>query len=764
MAYTIISGLVIVTVAAVSQVAGWAITQVQMLQAEPVSEGFWPGMTAVVAVVAALAAAPLLLARRHPRVSMVGVVWLVSALALGLLGVTRVVPIAAGDLGLAVQVASCLVLAGALWPILRVRPETATETDGAPAVPAAIWWAGGLGAATVVPWAWAGALGSGWETAAAAAAAVAFGVLCAVVLGDRFWRRFATVTTARRIFGGGSAAGVALLLLATGLGGAGIHLLTMLTIPAVAFAVAALMRREARCGRVVAVATAPVAFGPLAFGDADEFLPLILGGDFGMWLFLAGLVALLIAWGGGLFFGLTVRRVGGLPSLAAASAVIIVAIAGAVYGVSQPGFHGEKLFVVMAEQADLSGVTGDRDDRLEEVHRLLRDTAESTQSSLRAELDDAGLSWRPFYLVNAIEVDADLWHRAWLSERDDVAAVLLSPQNRPVPVPEPAVVGDVEVSSGPQPNIDRVGAPAAWGAGYDGSGITIGIADSGVDRDHPAFADRFRGGGDSWADPVRGTTEPQDSHGHGTHALGLALGADGIGVAPGADWMACSNLPRNSGNPGDYVACLEFMLAPYAPGEDPFTDGDPSRAPHIVTNSWGCPPMEGCDSDVLGPAVSALASAGVFVVVAAGNTGPVCGSAATPPANYRDAFSVGAVDGDNVVTSFSSRGPVPGGSAKPDLVAPGLEKGALGVVSSVPGGGFTRMAGTSMAAPHVAGAVAVLWQAYPQLVGEVEATADLLRETAAPVTEAAGSALDACGSPANTVGAGALDVSSVAEA
>src|SRR5690606_32062351 len=111
--------------------------------------------------------------------------------------------------------------------------------------------------------------------------------------------------------------------------------------------------------------------------------------------------------------------------------------------------------------------------------------------------------------------------------RDDVAKVLLSPQLRPLrdaPAPES---GEKLTDTKPQPNIEQVGAPDAWSDG-DGSGITIGISDSGVDGDHPALADRFRGGDDSWADPVNDTREPNDPNGHGTHSLGLALGDEGV--------------------------------------------------------------------------------------------------------------------------------------------------------------------------------------------------------------------------------------------
>jgi subtilisin family serine protease len=169
------------------------------------------------------------------------------------------------------------------------------------------------------------------------------------------------------------------------------------------------------------------------------------------------------------------------------------------------------------------------------------------------------------------------------------------------------------------------------------------------------------------------------------------------------------------------------MLAPFPAGGDPFTAGRPARAPHVLTNSWGCPPVEGCDARALRPAVAAFAAAGIAFVAAAGNTGPGCGSLDDPPAPYPEALTVGAVGEDGEPTGFSSRGPAPGGAVKPDLDAPGA-----GIVSALPGATYGELDGTSMAAPHVAGAVALLWSARPELIGDLPRTRDVLVRTAAP--------------------------------
>ncbi|MGH8877882.1 MAG: S8 family serine peptidase, partial [Stackebrandtia sp.] len=560
-----------------------------------------------------------------------------------------------------------------------------------------------------------------------------------------------------RVWGGGGAAGVTLLLLGGGLGAPGLQLPLMITLAALGFGVAAVLSRSRDCGRVVAAAVAPAAFGPLAFLDGDEFSLTLSSPEIGEWVALATLFTVLLAWLVALLYGFTQRRIVGRPAVAAGAAVIVAAAAFGANAAAQPGFHGEKVLVVLSQQADLSGIDGDRDTRLTEVHNRLRETAESTQADLRAELDDRGLGYRPFYLINAIEVDTGLYSRSWLNGRDDVAKVLLSPQLRPAPDTPAPDAGEKLDGTDPQPNIEQVGAPEAWDEGT-GEGITIGISDSGVDGDHPAFADRFRGGDDSWADPVNGTRKPNDPNGHGTHALGLALGANGVGVAPGADWVGCANLPRNAANPPDYLACLQFMLAPYPSGGDPFTDGNPLRAPHVLTNSWGCPAVEGCDGSVLNGAARAFEEAGVFFVVAAGNSGPDCGTAKTPPANAPEAYSVGAVTKNDELANFSSRGPVTIDGeplAKPEISAPGVD-----VVSALPGGGYGPNTGTSMAGPHVAGAVAVLWSAEEKLIGDIDATKQLLGETAKPVTKTEDSSdIDGCGGD-NAAGAGTVDIGS----
>jgi subtilisin family serine protease len=508
------------------------------------------------------------------------------------------------------------------------------------------------------------------------------------------------------------------------------------------------------------------ALGPLAFADPEEITLLLADSrDLPFWVATgtgAGLLlALALAVGYGVGFG---RARGLRPDrrVAGVTVGVLVAAVGVVWvGAGQPGLHGERLLVVLREQADLSGIPAGepgrvgRDARAVEVHRRLVATADRTQSGLLRDLTRLRLDPTPYYLVNAIETDGGPGVRAWLSGRDEVARVLVSQRLRPLPAAPSATTGDLPAPTGPVWNISLIGADRVWSElGVTGAGVVVGSSDSGVDGTHPALAPGFRGGEDSWYDPWDGSGAPTDRSGHGTHTLGSGGGRDGIGVAPGAGWTGCVNLDRNLGSPARYLDCLQFMLAPFPVGGDPFTQGRPDRAPEVLTNSWGCPPIEGCDPGVLRPATAALEAAGIFVVAAAGNTGPYCGSIQDPPATHPEVLTVGAVDRQRRVTQFSSRGPAAGGAAKPDLVAPGAD-----VLSAMPGGGYATLDGTSMATPQVAGVVALMWSANPALVGDLERTRRILRETAGPAQpeDPAERSADDCGGSAASTGAGLVD-------
>jgi subtilisin family serine protease len=463
----------------------------------------------------------------------------------------------------------------------------------------------------------------------------------------------------------------------------------------------------------------------------------------------------------------------------------------AYLGLGEPGFANDGLLVIMETQADVSGAYAipDRQQRLETVYTTLVDTAETTQEPVHAYLERRGVPFRPYYLVNMVRVDGHRWLKRALEQLPGVRQVILNPNVRRYPReilnPLPAAPDQVE---GVQGNLAAVGADVAWDLGVTGAGIVVAGADTGYDWTHPALKPHYRGwngtGGDhdsNWHDAWGRAAVPFDDDSHGTHTMGTLVGDDGagnrIGVAPGARWIGCRAMQRGLGNPASYVECWEFFLAPYPHGGDPFSDGDVSMAPHVINNSWGCPGIEGCEADTLRPAAEALRAAGVMVIVGAGNEGPACKTVADPPARYGAVFSVGATNDDGRITGFSSRGPVDG-LVKPDIAAPGAE-----VRSSVPGGGYASTPGTSMASPHVAGTVALVWSANAVLVGDIEATEELLCRTARslPVEDActadqgpAGLAgmvqnpVCACGgvtgSPNNVYGCGLIDAGAAARA
>jgi subtilisin family serine protease len=326
-------------------------------------------------------------------------------------------------------------------------------------------------------------------------------------------------------------------------------------------------------------------------------------------------------------------------------------------------------------------------------------------------------------------------------------------------------------------------ADQVWALGVRGAGIVIGSQDTGVQWDHPALVEAYRGsdsaaltvthaynwldafGRDPFEDAGCGPDPqiPCDDQGHGTHTVGTLVGdatADGgtvLGMAPAAQWIGCRNMRGGVGTPASYTTCFEWFLAPYPQGGDPFSEGRPELAPDIVNNSWGCPPYEGCDAGALLQVTNLVRAAGIFVVASAGNDGwQGCSSITDPIAIYDSAFTTGAHDEQGSIAYFSSRGPVTvdgSGRLKPDITAPGVD-----TYSTYPGNTYTSLSGTSMAAPHVAGAVALLWSAAPALAGDIEATEDILIKSAVPVTS------DSCGSdlspmsPNNVYGYGRLDI------
>lgn len=613
--------------------------------------------------------------------------------------------------------------------------------------------AAGSAAVVSYPWLLWGAFGSRLDTLLALALGLATGLNAGLIIGHTWLRRVATEPRQRGwdIFAGGLVIGAMLTIIASGLSFNSGQLRLMLALPGLGWLVMILAYPQSSTEpltptkarltwRPAALLVGLVTAAIIALVDTDA-LSLIAGDPLSSLTLRAAFLTALLSWGlavvTSLGYAFWKRPI---PVLLAAGSAITLWLVGLIiyFGAGHPGFYGDRLFVVLKKQADLSEAVQMDDDaaRRRFVYENLVTHANNSQADLRHFLRILGFGYQSYYLVNAIEVDGGLLARLLLATRPEVDRILASPRLRPLDQ-LPTDRGDLPAPPEPQWNLTNIGADRVWHElGVQGEGIVVGQSDSGVQWDHPELIDGYRGrSGDhayNWLDPWGNTPAPTDFSGHGSHTLGSVLGQN-VGVAPAATWFACANLTRNVGNPALYLDCMQFMLAPYPPEGDPFSDGDPARGAHILNNSWGCPDdTEGCDPAVLQPAVQALRSAGIFVVASAGNDGPACSTVTDPIAIYDEVFSVGAVDTQNELAPFSSAGPVTvdgSGRTKPDILAPGVQ-----VLSAMPGSSYAELSGTSMAGPHVAGVVALMWSANPKLIGDIDRTEQILIETATPFT------------------------------
>jgi hypothetical protein len=788
--------LALVTVA--GQAIAWFYDQFNQTQGTPTSGWTWVLITASLALLQALLVVPLALAVRAPRFRAAYRTW---ALAIGfglLLSLARLCPVTWTQPAAVVQIVLTLL---ATFGLMKLRIEK-EKLRNALAPFSILGLALAIGLMVDLPWFRYGALGSPIDTLLNLLASLSLGLFAGVLLAEFLVAPLAAYRSgAADIAFGSFAAGVALLILGAGFGYGGSQILLMLCLAPLGLAAPALARSVAEstentagtigdgtsqrsaisAASVVNKSWLPIAglvgvaaAGPLLFVDPDEF-SLIVDDTIGLDM-RAALYAFLIACVIGLLLWAVSALLGGPPRRSVALGALATAVAGALlvyFLAGHPGFYGEQLFVILRDQADVSSAVSiaDRDERIRYVYTTLTQHADRTQANLRATLDRLGVAYRPYYLVNAIEVDGGPLLRAYLAAQPEVDRILDSPHLRPIDAPLQLDLAPPDVDTPPPPsgvqwNIRAIGADRVWSElGATGQGIVVGESDSGVQGDHPALRDGYRGHGGqndyNWIDPWNHSPAPVDISGHGTHTTGSALGRGGIGVAPGAEWIGCVNLARNLGNPPFYLNCMQFMLAPYPQSGDPFKDGRPQLAAHVLNNSWGCPPVEGCDPGSLEPAVRALRAAGIFVVASAGNEGPGCGSVSDPIAIYSEAFSVGAIDRAGDIADFSSRGPVTvdgSGRVKPDILAPGVD-----VQSAWPGGTYYVAGGTSMAGPHIAGVVALMWSAQPKLIGNIERTEQILRATARPYNGAR-TGCSAGAIPSDDAGYGVVDAYAAVQA
>jgi subtilisin family serine protease len=443
-----------------------------------------------------------------------------------------------------------------------------------------------------------------------------------------------------------------------------------------------------------------------------------------------------------------------------------------------------EFLVVLADKADVSSAVSlpTKAEKGRYVYQTLLEKAQTTQAPILQWLRDRNIEYQSFYIVNAILVKGTREIADALAARPEVARV----EGNPVIHNDLPQRGPVEQSAlrprGPgapatiEPGIQYTHAPDVWALGFRGETIVIGSADTGVRWTHDALKPHYRGWDGTnanhnlnWHDSIHDSVgnpcgndsqEPCDDFFHGSHTTGTAIGDDGgtnqIGMAPGAKWIACRNMDEGNGTPARYMECMEWFLAPYPLNCTP-TEGDPDKAPDITINSWGCPTSEGCTTgDELRAAVEAQEAAGIQMVVAAGNSGSACSTVSDPPSFYEASYTAGALNtGTDTIASFSSRGPVTRDGSnriKPDITAPGTNTRSC---DNSCDSCYTFASGTSMATPHIAGAMALLWSAIPNLQHQITASRDALDNSAVFISS---TACGAAGPPNNVYGWGRVDI------
>jgi len=396
--------------------------------------------------------------------------------------------------------------------------------------------------------------------------------------------------------------------------------------------------------------------------------------------------------------------------------------------------NGEtRIIVYMAEQANLTEIlaissSGNnpeninvQNERKRDVFDALTQFADKTQGTVLDHLKESKSSSTntvAYWIFNGFTTMADKKTVLGLASLPEVGHIYLDKVIQLSPVETSMVEDDGQDTNSNSISwgISKIQSDQVWQQlGYKGNGVVVGSIDTGVQWDHPALKNKYRGwDGEtadhtySWFDAVNHQSYPYDDQGHGTHAMGIIVGDDNagnqIGVAPGAKWIAVKALDSSGGGMiSDLLEAMQWMLAP---------GGDPLKAPNVVNNSWGSPV---CEKTFM-TAVQAWRAAGIIPVFAGGNGGVKGDGSIGSPGCYPEAIAVGATDSEDQIAAFSSRGPSIFGEIKPNVTAPGVD-----IRSSLNTCGYGYISGTSMAAPHVTGVIALMLSANPTLsIEEVE--------------------------------------------
>jgi hypothetical protein len=330
--------------------------------------------------------------------------------------------------------------------------------------------------------------------------------------------------------------------------------------------------------------------------------------------------------------------------------------------------------------------------------------------------DHSSSSIKRHWIVPAFTVAIPLSKLSTLAALEGVKLVV---ENALLTYEKPVSIADAPVlSASVSDQLALLNVPDLWSRGLKGKGRLVCSFDTGVEQSHPALASKWRGNhvllSAAWFSNLAPDTLPSDRTGHGTHTMGIMVGAsaaDTFGVAPEAEWITAGVIDQ--GRPlgatiSDILDAFEWALDP---------DGDPNTTndvPDVILNSWGIPKglFAPCD-ETFHAVTDNVEAAGIVTIFAAGNEGPDPSTLRNPADRAStpiNSFAVGAVDNNRVIAGFSSRGPssCDPTEIKPEVVAPGVS-----VRSSHKGGGYTSMTGTSMAAPYIAGLVALMRQYNP---------------------------------------------------
>jgi serine protease AprX len=340
--------------------------------------------------------------------------------------------------------------------------------------------------------------------------------------------------------------------------------------------------------------------------------------------------------------------------------------------------------------------------------KQLKKNAELTQLPILNFLKERGAKKTTrLWLINGIATRLTREDIHELSLQPGLAAISL---DQTISLPEPEVSEGSEIEA--EGSLELIRAPELWSIGHTGEGMVIASMDTGVDFNHQDLADRWRGGENSWYDPYGEWVEPHDRNGHGTQVMGILIGGSAggtsIGVAPGAQWIAVKIFNN------DNDATLSGIHKGFQWLLDPDNNTETDDAPDVINNSWGLGNTVNTCNDEFQEDIQALKNAGIALAFSAGNGGPFP-STSESPANYPESFAVGALEDNSTIMISSSRGPSACDlSSYPEVVAPGVNiRTADLTFGGVLPDSYTYVTGTSFAAAHVSGAMAVLLSAFP---------------------------------------------------